>query len=147
VFTDMKRLSIAAAGVATFLALTACSSSSSPGGNATTPAASQPPATSQPAATTPPATSPAPAVGPKITITMQRGYTGSLTVKAGTKVTVVNEDITAHTLTDKQTGKFDTHNIDGDGGTGSFTAPDKPGSYPFGCIYHPEMAGTLVVTS
>jgi plastocyanin len=76
---------------------------------------------------------------------MDRGYRGDLTVKAGATVTVVNEDTTPHTLTDKATGKFDTKNIDG-GATGSFTAPSEPGSYPFGCTYHPEMAGILVVT-
>jgi plastocyanin len=67
-------------------------------------------------------------------------------VKAGAKVSVVNEDSAAHTLTDKKTHKFDTGNIDGNGGTGTFTAPTTPGSYPFGCTYHPQMAGTLVVT-
>jgi plastocyanin len=71
-------------------------------------------------------------------------YAGTLTVKAGTKVTVTNNDSAAHTLTDKG-GKFDTGNIAGSGGTGTFTAPTTPGSYPFGCTYHPNMAGTLVV--
>ncbi len=75
------------------------------------------------------------------------GYSGTLTVKAGATVTVVNDDSTAHTLTDKATGKFDTGSIDGGGGTGTFTAPSEPGKYPFGCTIHPEMAGTLTVTS
>jgi plastocyanin len=83
---------------------------------------------------------------PKITI-KNFGFSGTLTVKAGAKVTVVNEDSVAHTLTDKKTHKFDTGNIAGSGGTGTFTAPTTPGSYPFGCTYHPNMAGTLVVTS
>ena len=56
-------------------------------------------------------------------------------------------DSVAHTLTDKATMKFDTGNIAGNGGTGTFTAPTTPGSYPFGCTYHPNMAGTLVVTA
>lgn len=75
------------------------------------------------------------------------GYSGDLTVKAGTKVRVVNDDSTTHTLTDKATKKFDTGSIDASGGTGSFTAPDKAGKYPFGCTFHPEMKGTLTVTS
>ena len=50
----------------------------------------------------------------------------------------------AHTLTDKKMHLFDTANIPANGGTGTFTAPTKPGSYPFGCTY-PEMAGTLIV--
>jgi plastocyanin len=72
-------------------------------------------------------------------------FSGTMTVKPGQKVTVTNNDSVAHTLTDKKTHLFDTGNIDGNGGTGTFTAPSKPGSYPFGCTYHPQMQGTLVV--
>lgn len=72
-------------------------------------------------------------------------YSGGMTVKPGQKVTVTNKDSAAHTLTDTKTRLFDTGNIAGGGGTGTFTAPTKPGSYPFGCTYHPNMAGTLIV--
>lgn len=136
----MKRLSIAAAGVTALLALSACSSSGSGGSHTSTPAA-PPSAASTPAgggggsATT----------AAKITI-KNFGYTGTLTVKPGEKVTVVNEDSVAHTLTDKKTHKFDTGSISGNGGTGSFTAPTAPGKYAFGCTFHPEMAGTLTVS-
>ena len=130
----MTRLSFAAAGMAVLLALSACSSSSS-GKNGTTPPSTQPAASSS-----------APSSGPTVTI-KDFGYSGTLTVKAGTKVTVVNDDPVAHTLTDKKTHKFDTGSISGGGGTGSFTAPSTPGKYPFGCTIHPEMAGTLTVTS
>lgn len=135
----MKRLPIAAAAAAALLALSACSSSSSGGSHAThsTPAGG---------GTTTSAAAGAPASAPKITI-KNFGYTGTLTVKPGEKVTVVNEDSVAHTLTDKKTHKFDTGNIPANGGTGTFTAPSTPGTYPFGCTYHPEMAGTLTVTS
>jgi plastocyanin len=125
----VNRLRIAAAGVAALLVLSACSSSSSANGNKNTSAASQPAASS----------------GPKITI-KNFGFSGTLTVKAGTTVTVVNDDSVAHTLTDKATHKFDSGNIDGNGGTATFTAPSTPGKYPFGCKYHPEMSGTLTVT-
>src|SRR5579875_1175843 len=133
----MKLVPIAAAAATALLALSACSSSS--GGNHvtvrhSTPAGGGNTTTSAPAG--------APAAAPKITIE-NFGYTGSLTVKAGAKVTVVNEDSVAHTLTDKKTHKFDTGNIPANGGTGTFTAPTTPGTYPFGCTYHPEMAGTL----
>jgi plastocyanin len=122
----MKRL---VAVLAALLAFTACSSSTS----------SKNPPSSQPAA--PGSGQPSGAV-----ITIKNfGYTGSLTVKAGTKVTVVNDDSVPHTLTDKKR-KFDTGSIGG-GGKGSFTAPSQPGKYPFGCTFHPEMAGTLTVTS
>jgi plastocyanin len=77
---------------------------------------------------------------------MDFGYAGSLTVRPGERVTVVNKDSTAHTLTDKATHLFDTGAIAGDG-TGSFVAPMKPGKYPFGCTLHPEMSGVLTVTS
>jgi plastocyanin len=72
-------------------------------------------------------------------------YSGSLTVKPGQKVTVTNQDSATHTLTDKKTHLFDTGDIAGDGGKGSFTAPTKPGSYPFGCTHHLDMEGTLIV--
>jgi plastocyanin len=128
----MTRLPIAAAGVlaAALLTVSACSSSSS--GGAATHAATRAPSAAASSA-------------PKITI-KNFGYTGTMTVKAGAKVTVVNEDSVAHTLTDKKTHKFDTGPISGNGGTGTFTAPSAPGTYPFGCTFHPEMAGTLTVT-
>jgi plastocyanin len=148
----MKRIPIAAAGLTALLALTACSSSGS-GSPAATTAAAPPAVTSSAAA---PTTSAPPAAGTSAaasqpsasaaTITIKNfGFTGALTVKPGEKVMVVNQDSVAHTLTDKKTHKFDTGNVAGSGGTGTFTAPTKPGSYPFGCDYHPEMAGTLVV--
>jgi plastocyanin len=131
----MRRLSLAAAATAALLALAACSSSSSGGSGGSS-------ATSASGGTS----AAAPASAPKITI-KNFGYTGSLTVKAGAKVTVVNEDSVPHTLTDKKTHKFDTGSINGNGGKGTFTAPSAPGKYPFGCTFHPEMAGTLTVTS
>jgi plastocyanin len=72
-------------------------------------------------------------------------YTGSLTVKTGQQVTVTNDDPTQHTLTDQKTGLFSTGTIEASGGTATFTAPAKSGSYPFGCRFHPTMHGTLVV--
>ncbi|MFE1310503.1 cupredoxin domain-containing protein [Streptomyces sp. NPDC058755] len=68
----------------------------------------------------------------------------ALTVKAGEKVTVVNEDSTAHTVTATQGGDFDTGSIAG-GKSGTFTAPSKAGSYAFVCTFHPNMKGTLTV--
>jgi plastocyanin len=130
---NMNRYSVPAAAAALALLLASCSSSksSSPsastaaGGGATTSAASSAPAASG--------------------ITIKNfAFSGTMTVKAGEKVTVTNRDTAAHTLTDKKTGKFDTGNID-PGATGTFTAPTTPGSYPFGCKYHPNMSGTLVV--
>jgi plastocyanin len=133
----MNRLSLAAAGTAALMFLAACGSSAGAGGGGTH--APTGPAASGPAGATQPAS------GPTITIS-NFGYTGALTVTPGATVTVVNRDSVAHTLTDKQTHAFDTGNIAGSGGTGTFTAPTKPGSYPFGCTYHPEMSGVLTVS-
>jgi plastocyanin len=69
----------------------------------------------------------------------------SLTVAPGAVVTVKNEDSVTHTLTDKtdqsafNTGPVGAHQ------TKTFKAPDKPGSYPFFCMIHQFMTGTLVV--
>ena len=81
---------------------------------------------------------------------MCQDHSGDLTVKTGQAVTVTNLDPAApvavpHTLTDKQTALFDTGLIQPGGGTATFVAPAKPGSYPFGCVFHLFMAGTLVV--
>jgi plastocyanin len=73
-------------------------------------------------------------------------YSGKLTVSPGEKITIVNKDSVAHTLTDKSTHLFDSGNINGGGATATITAPTKPGSYNFGCSYHPQMHGTLVVS-
>lgn len=148
----MKRLAYAAAPLAALLTLAACSSSSSgKTGGAGTPGSSSSsmsmPATSGSAGGGGGGTNqPPPSGAPTITI-KDFGYSGSLTVKAGAKVAVVNQDSAPHSLTDKQTHRFDTGVISGGGGTGSFTAPAKPGHYPFGCTIHPSMAGTLIVTA
>lgn len=70
-------------------------------------------------------------------------HPASLTVAPGTTVTVHNEDSATHTLTavDKA---FDTGNVRG-GQTVTFTAPSKPGSYPYICSIHQFMHGTLTV--
>lgn len=66
-----------------------------------------------------------------------------LTVSPGATITVVNEDPVAHTVTAK--GKsFDTGSIAG-GERGQFTAPSKPGTYPYICTFHEYMSGTLIV--
>lgn len=67
----------------------------------------------------------------------------ALTVSPGQRVTVVNHDSTAHTLTadDKS---FDTGSI-APGRSGTFTAPTKPGSYSYICTIHQFMHGTVTV--
>lgn len=67
-----------------------------------------------------------------------------LTVAPGTSVTVTNHDSVDHTVT-SSTGAFNTGQI-ASGATSHFTAPSKPGTYPFACTDHPFMTGTLVVS-
>ncbi len=75
----------------------------------------------------------------------------SLTVKAGTTVTWVNQDGYAHTATsgtspDARSGLFDSGKINA-GGTFSFTF-DKAGTYDYFCIPHFSlgMIGKIIVT-
>ncbi|WP_458115522.1 cupredoxin domain-containing protein [Arthrobacter sp. D2-10] len=67
------------------------------------------------------------------------------TVPAGAEITVVNEDTAPHTVTTTETEDFDA--IVQGGETTTFTAPSEAGEYPFFCTYHPNMTGTLVVSS
>jgi plastocyanin len=64
-------------------------------------------------------------------------------VSPGATITVDNKDGTEHTVTSDDGSSFDDSASDG---TTTFTAPTKPGSYPFHCTLHPQMHGTLVVT-
>jgi plastocyanin len=69
----------------------------------------------------------------------------SLTVAPGAVVTVRNEDSVTHTLTDKaDQNAFNTGPVSPNQ-TKTFKAPDKAGTYPFLCMIHQFMTGTLVV--
>ena len=68
-------------------------------------------------------------------------FTVPASVSPGATVTVHNMDGLAHTVT-ADDGGFDSP---APAGNSTFTAPTKPGSYPFHCSIHPEMHGTLVV--
>jgi plastocyanin len=69
-------------------------------------------------------------------------FTAPASVSPGATITVDNKDGTAHTVTADAGKAFDDA---ASVGTTTFTAPAKPGSYPFHCNIHPEMHGTLVV--
>jgi plastocyanin len=92
-------------------------------------------------ATTPAATS-SPASGAQISISSFTFKTPA-TVKAGQKLTVTNSDGVEHTVTSDDGKSFNV--TVAAGGTATFTAPAKPGTYPFHCSVHPQMHGTLVV--
>ena len=79
--------------------------------------------------------------GPTITIS-DFLYSTPDSVSPGATVTVNNKDSAAHTVTADSGNAFDDT---ANNGTSTFTAPTKPGSYPFHCNFHPEMHGTLVV--
>ncbi len=105
------------------------------------------------------ATAAKPAAGASaLTIKVFQFTPQTLTVKAGTKVTVTNDDAILHTWTsgtrtgaqsgapkDTPDGMFDVK-LDGKGSKGSFTF-DKPGTYTYYCSIHPGngMTGTVVV--
>jgi plastocyanin len=69
---------------------------------------------------------------------------GSIKVRPGQKVRVVNRDSVAHTVT-STSGKFNTGDV-GPGKTVTFTAPAKAGRYPYRCNIHQYMTGVLVVS-
>ncbi|MEN8651674.1 cupredoxin family copper-binding protein [Streptomyces sp. 21So2-11] len=66
-----------------------------------------------------------------------------LTVSPGTKVTVVNNDSTPHTVTASDKA-FDTATIAA-GKTATFTAPSRAGAYAYICSIHQYMTGLLKV--
>ncbi|HEV7188722.1 MAG TPA: cupredoxin domain-containing protein [Blastococcus sp.] len=77
------------------------------------------------------------------TITIKSfGFTTPASVSPGATITVDNKDGTDHTVTSDTGNAFDDA---ASPGTTTFTAPAKPGSYPFHCSIHPSMHGTLVV--
>ncbi|MGO4121747.1 cupredoxin domain-containing protein [Arthrobacter sp. YAF16] len=71
-------------------------------------------------------------------------YGTPLVVAAGAQVTVTNMDSAEHTVTADDGPAFDV-DVKGSGGTATFTAPSKPGTYAYHCTFHPGMHGTLTV--
>lgn len=67
----------------------------------------------------------------------------TLTVSPGATVTVKNEDTATHTVTASDKS-FDSGDVS-PGGTKTFTAPAKAGSYSYICTIHNYMQGTLTV--
>lgn len=65
-----------------------------------------------------------------------------LTVRVGDQVVWRNTDFVPHTATSAE-GRFDSSEIAADG-TWQFRAT-APGSFPYVCVYHPTMTGTLNV--
>ena len=68
----------------------------------------------------------------------------SLTVSAGATVTWTNNDTTAHTVT-ADNGSFDSGNIAV--GAKYSKVFSSAGTFSYHCTLHPEMRGTVVITS
>lgn len=86
--------------------------------------------------------SPTAAAGATITIE-NMDFGEPITVAPGAEVAVVNNDSAEHSVTSQTAGAFD---VDVDGKQkGTLVAPTEPGEYPFHCVYHPSMKGTLIV--
>lgn len=136
-------MSIAVAGLA--VALTGCGSSAPEGTDAANTASDT--SSSSPMA---PDTSMSPSAShsatakPVIIAIKDFKYTVPASVTRGAKITVKNDDAENHTLTSAPKGTF-VVTANGGGGTATFTAPTRPGSYKFTCDFHADMAGTLVV--
>jgi plastocyanin len=78
------------------------------------------------------------------TITIENMAFGQpLTVAPGAEISIVNNDSAEHSVTSETAGTFDVH-VDGTQ-KGTLIAPTEPGEYPFYCVYHPSMKGTLIV--
>src|SRR3954452_23684270 len=69
-------------------------------------------------------------------------YSGATSVKAGSTVIVRNDDSVAHTVTADKGGAWDL--VVPGGASRTFTAPTS-GTYPYHCLFHGNMHGTLRV--
>ena len=81
--------------------------------------------------------------GKMINISNFKFAPASLTVPAGSKVTVKNSDSTAHTATADSGNTFDTSDIDP--GSSATITLKSAGRVPYHCNIHPFMHGTIVV--
>lgn len=135
---NLTRTAVAAATVAFCTAgLGGCA-----GGGGTAPTKSPAPANTRTA--TAPGTGPASPAAARITIKSYTFRPAALTVRPGALINVVNQDSVAHTVTATGPKAFDTGDI-GPGTAVTFTAPTKPGNYPYACTIHPYMKGSLSV--
>lgn len=141
----MKRVpTLAALPLLAALAAAGCGSASHSATHSA-PSAAQPSST----AATPPTSSSQPAAGASApaaaaVITIKSfAYSVPAHVSPGEKITVRNQDGTAHTVTADSGGAFSV-NVP-PSGSAAFTAPAKAGTYPFHCNYHASMHGKLTV--
>ena len=67
----------------------------------------------------------------------------NVSVKAGSKLTFVNQDSAKHTATDKASDAFDTSTLKK--GQSKAVTFDKPGTYDYICDFHVFMKGKVTV--
>jgi plastocyanin len=67
----------------------------------------------------------------------------TVTVKRGARVTVSNDDSTAHTATADDGHSFDTGSLDP--GASQTVVLTKPGTHAYHCSIHPFMHGKVIV--
>lgn len=133
-----RRAVAISAGVMVAVALTGC------GASATSASSGNPPSAATSVGAPPSAGSSSGSKPASAAIGIQGfSYASPPSVSPGAKVTVTNHDSVAHTVTSDTDGLFNV-NVQ-PGANATFTAPTKPGSYKFHCIYHGNMHGTLVV--
>ena len=79
-----------------------------------------------------------------VTIKLFQYQPGQIEVKAGTKVTWVNEDEIFHTVTAEKSESGLNGSLNGKGTNFSYTF-DRPGSFAYYCDRHEHMRGEIVV--
>ncbi|MDQ1397050.1 MAG: hypothetical protein QOG64_2309 [Acidimicrobiaceae bacterium] len=157
----MRRLMLITTTIVILTASSACGSSSKKVSSQAAPTTAAPAASSGSgggiygsgsASTTPTTAAGAPAAGAPtaaagagngITIKSFTFKPSPLSVPAGTKVTISNEDTTTHTWT-SDTKVWDSGNVN-PGSTFSFTFAQK-GTFSYHCNIHNSMTGTVTVT-
>jgi plastocyanin len=132
-----RRLGMAA-GIAMSLALTACAGSSQAQSHVEHSAAAAPTTASSNAAVSAVATN-------SVSIKNFAFSPSRITVKPGTKVTWVNHDEDAHTVSFQSTLKVTSNPLQGNQSF-SYTF-EKPGTYNYICSIHPFMHGTVIVAN
>ena len=140
--TTRERCKLALAAAAVTLILSGCGNTGTSNSDATAAPTLTQELPSAPAATPPPSSEdPSPAATAEILIKGFK-YQDTEPISPGTTITVTNEDIEAHSLTADTPAAFD---VTIKPGTATFTAPTTPGTYPYHCIFHANMKGTLTV--
>lgn len=135
-------LTFAATGL--IAGLTACGSSAAPSTLSQLSTPSSSPAAPAPSTSIAPGpASSAVATAPALITIKNFKFTIPASVAPGAKITVKNQDAQNHTVTSATKSIFDVTVVGG--GTATFTAPTKPGSYMFACSFHANMMGTLVI--